>query len=542
MLKKKILLYLLLTILGIGETVDEYLKIAITSSEKGYFEISNKYLQKYIESGDEKFLDYAYLLYGYNLLKLEDYSSAIEKFEIIIKRFPLSPYLKSSYIYLITSYLKTGNSHSAFRYYKDYIKKFDKDKEMERQIGIAIFEEGISDYKIKKFLDAKEKFNLIINEIEDNELNLWANYYLGLIEFQMNNFKNAEEYFKKVIPEAKGEIFLDSELKIGDCYFNMGDYENAENFYREVIKNDGSIFSQWAKFQIAMIEKRKGNMKKSEEILNTIDYSKDIDLKFNVLNEKSNIYIFNENWDEAEKVLNQIINEFSDKRDLSEILFKTGIVNFNKKDYKKAIDFFEKAKESEEKSIKEKSIFFIGYINYLNGNFEEALKFWEIIENQYEESSFLPRILFLKGRYFYEKNKFKECEDVFKKIIEKETPYYEESYSYLVDVLIKEKKFEEAELLLKNFLEKKREPKFEFLLGKIFYLKGNKEKAKEIFENLKIENPVIKAEMSYYLGEIYKKEGNLEKAKEKFIEVISLYPQFKEWKELSENSLKELKN
>lgn len=349
MLKKKILLYLLLTILGIGETVDEYLKIAITSSEKGYFEISNKYLQKYIESGDEKFLDYAYLLYGYNLLKLEDYSSAIEKFEIIIKRFPLSPYLKSSYIYLITSYLKTGNSHSAFRYYKDYIKKFDKDKEMERQIGIAIFEEGISDYKIKKFLDAKEKFNLIINEIEDNELNLWANYYLGLIEFQMNNFKNAEEYFKKVIPEAKGEIFLDSELKIGDCYFNMGDYENAENFYREVIKNDGSIFSQWAKFQIAMIEKRKGNMKKSEEILNTIDYSKDIDLKFNVLNEKSNIYIFNENWDEAEKVLNQIINEFSDKRDLSEILFKTGIVNFNKKDYKKAIDFFEKAKESEEK-------------------------------------------------------------------------------------------------------------------------------------------------------------------------------------------------
>ncbi|MCM8803889.1 MAG: tetratricopeptide repeat protein [Candidatus Omnitrophica bacterium] len=541
MLKKQIILYLLLTLCAIGETTKNYLKLAITSSEKGYFDLSNKYLDEYIASGKEELLDYIHLLYGYNLLNLEKYIQAIEKFEIIIKKFPLSPYLKNAYLFLISTYLKIKNHLSALKYYKEYKDKFGQDIEIEKQIGFKFLQEGITYFKNNNFQYAKDNFCLILEEFKDENLILWSNYYLGLIEFQTNNFENAQIYFEKVIISGKGEIYFDSKLKIGDCYFNKGEYGLAENYYRELIEGN-TIFSQWAKFQIAMIEKRRGNLSKAMEILDSINYNEDINLKFNVLNEKVNIYLLLENYIESEKILNLMLKEFSDTKQMEEIYFKLGVVNFNKKEFDKSILFFKKSIEiAKEDSIKEKDYFFIGYINYIKCNFEESLNYWDILKKDYPKSSFIPQILYMEGKKFYGDNKIREAEIIFKEILEKNTPYYEESITYLIEILIKEKKLEEGEFYAFNFLGKKYDKYINFLLGKIYYLKQDNKKAKDIFENLEIENPLTKAELTYYLGDIYNKEGNIEKAKEKFIEVISLYPQFKEWKEKAEKSLKEIR-
>jgi len=541
MLKKQIILYLLLILWAIGETEKDYLKLAITSSQNGYYELSNKYLEEYIASKKEDFLDLVYLIYGYNLLNLEKYPDAIKKFEIIIERFPLSPYIKNSYQFIITSYLKINDISSSLNYYREYKKKFGKEEEIEKQIGKILLEKGISFFKNKSFTEAKNEFEIIINEFETTEIVPWANYYLGLIEFENSNFKKALQYFKKVIDTGKGEIVVDSKLKTGDCYFNQGEYENAEDYYRQVLKEDIPIFCEWAKFQIAIIEKRRGNIEKAKEILSGIKYKNDNELEFNVLNELASLYILSEDWKNAENTLNQIINQFSERKEISEIYFKLGIVNFNKRDFDKSLSFFQKAlKIAKENSVKEKTLFFIGYTYYIKGNFNESFKYWENLQKEYPESSFIPQILFLKGRKLYEDNKLNQAEIIFKEIIEKGLSYYEDAYPYLMEILIKNKKFEEAEIYAKKFLEKKKDVRIEFFLGKTFYLKGEKDKAEEIFRNIKIENPVIKAELTFYLGDIYRKKGNIEKAREKFIEVISLYPQYKEWKELAEKSLKEL--
>jgi tetratricopeptide (TPR) repeat protein len=304
MLKKKIILYLLLIVSAIGETGKITLKLAIESSKNGEFELSNKYLEDYI-AGEKEFLDYAYLVYGYNLFNLGSYNSAIEKFEIIIKRFPLSPYLKDSYLFLISAYLKTNNPDFALTQYKEFKNKFGENLEIKKQIGLKFLEKGIFYFKNRNYEEAEKNLNLILNEFEDEFLNVWSNYYIGLIEFEKNNFEKAKEYFEKVIEEGKGDIYYDSKLKVGDCYFNLGEYETAEKYYYQLKENEK--FFQWAKFQIARIEKSRGNIEKSLEILNEIDYKEDKELKFNVLYEKANNYIFLEKWDEAEKILNDIL-------------------------------------------------------------------------------------------------------------------------------------------------------------------------------------------------------------------------------------------
>ncbi|MCM8817919.1 MAG: tetratricopeptide repeat protein [Candidatus Omnitrophica bacterium] len=540
MLKKKIILYLLLTLWAIGETDKDYLKLAITSSEKGFYELSNKYLEEYIAKKEENFLDLVYLIYGYNLFNLEKYPSAIEKLEIVIKRFPLSPYLKNAYLYLIPSYLKINNLENSLTYYREYKNKFGKEANLEKQIGKTILERGIYFFKNKNFIDAKNNFNIIIREFEDVDLLVWSNYYLGLIEFEISDFKKAIEYFQKVIESGKGDMVSDGKLKIGDCYFNLGDYEKAEIYYQELLKED-NIFSEWAKFQISIIEKRKGNLEKAKGILKNVKYFGDDELKFNVLNELSGIYILLEDWKEAENILNEILNTFPQRKEIPEIYFKLGVVNFNKKNFDNAIKFFKASISlSKGNTTIEKSLFFLGYLYYIKNDFNKSFESWENLKTSYPESSFIPMTLFLKGKKFYEDKKFEQAENLFKEVIEKETVYYEDACFYLIDILIKRKKLEEGEFYAMKLVEKKKDSKNEFLLGKIFYLKGEYEKAEQIFNNLKTENPSIKAEMSFYLGDIYKKKGNIEKAKEKFIEVISLYPQFKEWKELSEKSLKQL--
>ncbi|MCM8772802.1 MAG: tetratricopeptide repeat protein [Candidatus Omnitrophica bacterium] len=544
MLKKQLLLFLLLTFWLIGETARDYLKLAINSSEKGFYELSNKYLEEYIARNEKEFLDLAFLIYGYNLLKLEKYKEAKEKFEIILLQFPLSPYIKDTYTFLIITCLKIDETQQSLKYYKDYKTKFGKTEELEKQIGNYFLQKGIFHFKNKNFLEAKYIFNFILEEFKEKNILSWTNYYLGLIEFEKNNFKEALSYFEKVIYFGEEEMFFDSKLKTGDCYFNLGEYEKAEKYYKELIVEKDNIFSEWAKFQTAMIEKRKGNFKKAEEILKNIKPLNE-DLKFNKLNELAGIYILLENWDTAENTLNEILKEFPEKKEISEIYFKLGIVNFNKRNFENSIQFLQKTLliSNENPLIKEKSLFFLGYIYYLKKNFNESFKYWDTLKNLYPESEFLPQILFLKGKKLYQENQFKEAEEVFKELVEKENSiYFEDSCIYLLEILIKRKKFEEGEKYAKKLLEKKKNDKFDFYLGKIYYLKGEYEKAEKIFKDLKIDDSSLKVEITFYLGDIYKKKKDYEKAKEKFIEIISLYPQFKEWKELAENSLKELKN
>ena len=402
MLKKKIILYLLLTIWAIGETDKNYLKLAIESSKKSEFELSNKYLEEYIAS-EKEFLDYSYLIYGYNLLKIGNYNSAKEKFEIIIKRFPLSPYLKDSYLFLIITCLKINNPDYALTYYKEFKNKFGENLEIKKQIGIKFLKNGIYYFKNRNYEEAENKFNLILNEFEDKFLFLWSNYYLGLIEFEKNNFKKAKEYFEKVVEEGEGEIYFDSILKIGDCYFNLGEYETAENYYNQLKENNK--FFQWAKFQIAKIEKSRKNIEKSIEILNSIDYKEDNELKFNILYEKANNYIFLERWDEAEKILNDILNEFPENNKISEIYFKLGILKFNKRDFGNAVIFLKKAELIGENSIKEKSLFFLGYIYYIKKDFNEAFNWWNELKNKFPESSFISIISY----------KYKKMKEMLKK-------------------------------------------------------------------------------------------------------------------------------
>ncbi|MCS7180178.1 MAG: tetratricopeptide repeat protein, partial [bacterium] len=176
-MKKQIFFYLLLSLFEIGETNTNFIKLAITSFEKGYYELSNKYLEDYIASEKEEYIDYVYLLYGYNLYNLGKYEEAIEKFQTLISKFPLSQYLKNAYLSLLSCYWKVEDINSLYTYYLEYRNNFEDDtEEVERKIGEKILQKGINFFKNKDYQEGKKYFSLILDSFKDNDLILWANY------------------------------------------------------------------------------------------------------------------------------------------------------------------------------------------------------------------------------------------------------------------------------------------------------------------------------------------------------------------------------
>jgi len=115
------------------------------------------------------------------------------------------------------------------KYFKDYVK--------EQKTFQGWMEEGISLYESEKYLDADKAFQEAIFIDYSHYL---PYYYKGLISYAMDNFKKAEEYYRKGL-ENKAPIDL--------IYYAMGvnayaDDRNsdARNWLNRVVKNRSSKY------------------------------------------------------------------------------------------------------------------------------------------------------------------------------------------------------------------------------------------------------------------------------------------------------------
>lgn len=517
-----------------------HLNMGIVAHNKGLYSLSNQQLEKYIQQNpDGEYIDYAYLLYSANLIKLRKFNESKEKLLFLIENFPKSKFLKTAYINLILVNLQLSDLDSSLKFYKKYVEKWGENKQLENQIAGKFIKEGISFFKKDDYKKAEKIFSALINNFKECEYADIANYYTGLIYYQKNDFAKAKEKFLKV-GEKNKKILPDLYLKIGDCFFNLKDYSKAKKYYKKVIENFPDTESKnWALFQMALIKKRKGKLKEAEETIEKIK-TNDNNLKVKCLKTLSEIYILEEKWTDAENTILEIFQKFPEEKNSANYI-KLGFINFNMKNKDKAILYFKKALQlNPPKKLKEKAYFGLGYTYYLNGEIEKAFSLWEKIENQFPSSCFLSEIYYIKGKKYFEMNNYEKSKKYFKKLLKyyKNSPFFLQSITLLIQIYINEGNIKQAENLSKKF--KERDEEINFLYGKILYIKKDFEKAKNVFEKTKIKNPLLKVEMIYYLAQIYLYEGKKEKAKEKLLEIITYYPQFKEFSKLAEKQLKKL--
>ncbi|MCM8761897.1 MAG: tetratricopeptide repeat protein [Candidatus Omnitrophica bacterium] len=451
--------------------------------------------------------------------------------------------------YLVLAYLKKTDLTSAISLYSDYKNRFSPDKFLESQIAQVIFSTATALFKKGNINKSRELLNLISTDFTSSEYLPEALYYEGLTYYQENNFDRASELFKSASDLSDTikhkEIIADIYLKLGDCFFNKKDYSTAEHFFNRVRQEfPDTIYSVWASFQLALIEKRKGNLEKAVSLLEGLKNSEEEDIQFRVLSELANVKMLQEKWTESEIYLKEITELLPEEQNIAEIYLKLGFVNFNMGKFEDSIIYFRKVTDMPTKNdVKESAYFWLGYTYYIKNLFDDSMKIWNKLQIEFPESGYIHEILFFTGKRYYESAYYPAAEEYLSDLTTRfsESPFYQTAMEMLIDSKIQQGKFNEAIQLCEDFLEKRKSETISFLYGKALFLLKDFKKAKDVLEKLKSVKPSEKVEATYYLACIYEKRGEIEKAQEKYLEIITFFSDFPHWVKQAEENLKHLK-
>ncbi len=100
-----------------------------------------------------------------------------------------------------------------------------------------IYEEGILLFNNKKYTDAREKFDTVLNlEIKDEDLVDNSYYWLGECYYALGSYIPAIENFKKVIEIKESNKIPDALIMLGQTYEKLGWKELAEDTYNKFIQ------------------------------------------------------------------------------------------------------------------------------------------------------------------------------------------------------------------------------------------------------------------------------------------------------------------
>ncbi|HOK40068.1 MAG TPA: SPOR domain-containing protein [bacterium] len=99
------------------------------------------------------------------------------------------------------------------------------------------YELGLYYYSINEFSKAKEAFEKTQKKAKDISEKFESLFWLGLINFKFNNYKEAEENLKKYInTEQYNKIFLANAITLlADIYFSQQQFDNALFYYNSVL-------------------------------------------------------------------------------------------------------------------------------------------------------------------------------------------------------------------------------------------------------------------------------------------------------------------
>ena len=453
---------------------------------KRYEEAIDLYLKVY--KFKQPLPDYALYQLGKCYSIMNRYENSIATYNKLINEYPLSAYYHYAIYDLAVEYEKINNINEAIRILEDYIKNYPN--------------------------------SLIITKV-----------MLKLAQIYFNEDKDilAEEYLKKIIENyPNSSEFYSAITTLKNLYLEKNDVKGYFSYLKEKVKNFNLDLSE--KDSLMYITAEKFYLK--SDITNAtkafIDYLNTYPngiFKINAYYYLAECYFKEDKIEEALNYYKTIINEPFSKFTVPALL-RLSNYYYNKKDYESSIDYFLKIIHYSQNPelLRTANVHLMKSYYYLN-DLEQAFKYaQEVLKEKGNISEDVElEGTFIIGKYYYVNERFIEAYVELEKIIKDcKTKIEAESYYLIIEILFKQKKFDEAEDKILSFA-KKNTPhiywvaKSYLILGEIYLEKENLFQAKAIFQsiidNYKEENDGIKEEARQRISYIEKLE-NLKKETE----------------------------
>ncbi len=192
-------------------------------------------LERYLDGyPDHKLAGAAVYSLGWAHFNLRQYERAIHYF----KRFKSDhePPPMALFPYDVDTRLRLGDSYYALRRYEDAILNYEKAVGADPGGDYAIFQMANSYFRNDLSFEAVRNFRRLVRIYPYSRLREQAQYNIGYIFFQTENYDQAVTEFHELINRYPNtEWAARAQYQIGDAYYNAGNYEEAIAAYRRVM-------------------------------------------------------------------------------------------------------------------------------------------------------------------------------------------------------------------------------------------------------------------------------------------------------------------
>ncbi len=433
----------------------------------------------------------------------------------------------------------------------------------------ATFWKAESEYILNKFEEAKNDFTTFLNLEAAPQTEEYQDVYYNLAYtyLKQKNYEKAKEYFNKYLqtnPQDKNNK-NDAYLRLGDMYFITRDYWKAMDAYNTAIQN-GAKQLDYAHFQKAISYGFVGkNNKKITDLEAFLQQHKHSKLRDEAYFNLGNAYKKAKNYDQALASYQNIIDHHKKSKLVPKALLKQGLIYFNTQQgeealvkYKKLVRDFPNTPEARQAVNNAKQIYinlgrvdeyadwiqnvdFVDVsdaeldntmyesaeIQYQQNNKNKAIQNFKKYLNRFPNGLHALQAHFYLAEMFYGDNKYHLAKPHYQYIIDQDAnEYTEQALTRLAQIILKDKKWQEAIPVLKR-LEEEAKSEQNILYAQSNLMKGYYELedyakavayAEKILQNPAIDNQV-KTDAKIIIARSAIKTGDFEKARTAYEEV-----------------------
>ena len=395
-------------------------------------------------------------------------------------------------------YLRLNDFEKALSYYEKII---DMNLSLASLVR-ALFGKAESLKGLSRIEEAQKFYSQIISyegQIQDKETLATiakAHYHLGEIFLAAEERDHALRVFEKTasLSGVEEEVRLSALFRLAAIHEESGAFAQAFTLYSQ-IRNDypNNPYSDYVQYQLGLLSLQLG----------TFDVALTFFLEFNKRYDRSDFlddvnyylgsaYFQSGQFSAANKQLNNFLSVFLDSPYRDDAQYLLALSFYKQGQFQQAVDCFKKAslRLDTHDELAEKIEYEIAHTLYKMGRENEAVdKFGEFIR-QHPNSSFLPRVIFWLGQYYYQNRQFDLSRKNFEVLIRSfahNTLAFEAHYQIGLTYLAEEK-YVDAMRTFQRFLDScetgAQKAKVMLAIGDLFDMMGQNKEAIATYKEL----------------------------------------------------------
>ncbi|MBD3272536.1 MAG: tetratricopeptide repeat protein, partial [Elusimicrobia bacterium] len=371
----------------------------------------------------------------------------------------------------------------AVNYYDEFVRKNPDDPRAEK----ALFQQGLALYRLEYFSEAIKKWSYLANHHRDSSYAPEAVFQTGRTYFGLGRYAEAIRTFQKLIDVYPRSGFTrDATLQLGQCYFNAGDIDQAILQYR------------------AYLEKYPQDEHTDEvtELLQMCYYKQG----------------------KTAAELKELMVKFPASKFSADIFWELGAENFNRKNYDRALDYFERIiLDFPESSQAKQAFFYKADAYFLSGEYRPAINNFKNYIINYPEEPLIVQARFKLGVSYFNLKDYLQAAVAFNDFLEMH-PNDPKAMDASLNIPLCYRKagqpyqaIETYNNFLRRYPESDKLPFVHLQIGQLYEEVEDYEKAIASYENISNNKTEI-FEALYSIGRCYRKlkaSGNEQKVYER---------------------------